>query len=124
VEIVNPGGLPSGLDSKDFGIMSVRRNLIIGDLFHRMGKVEWVGSGIGRMWDFMRAAKLEPPKFEITNFFRVIFYRDPHYSLKKSGQEAGKKGGQKRWVEKVGRKSTFTNLGKVRNALLSLYVRI
>ena len=95
VEIVNPGGLPSGLDSKDFGIMSVRRNLIIGDLFHRMGKVERIGSGIGRMRDFMRSAKLEPPKFEITNFFRVIFYRNPEYSLKKGAEKKVGETGEK-----------------------------
>jgi ATP-dependent DNA helicase RecG len=82
VEIVNPGGLPQGLDKRDFGTLSVRRNLIIADLFHRMGKVERIGSGIGRMQDIMSAAKLEPPKFEITNFFRTIFYRNPEYSQK------------------------------------------
>ena len=97
VEIVNPGGLPSGLDSKDFGTTSVRRNLIIGDIFHRMGKVERIGSGIGRMRDFMRGAKLEPPKFEITNFFRVIFYRNPEYSLKKGVEKkVGEIGGKSR----------------------------
>ncbi len=83
LEIVNPGGLPQGLDRRDFGTLSVRRNLIIADLFHRMGKVERIGSGIGRMQDIMNAAKLEPPKFEITNFFRTIFYRNPEYSQKR-----------------------------------------
>jgi ATP-dependent DNA helicase RecG len=82
VEIVNPGGLPQGLDKKDFGKMSVRRNLILADLFHRMGKVERIGSGISRMKDMLRAAGLRPPEFEVTTFFKVIFYRNPEYSMK------------------------------------------
>ena len=82
VEIVNPGGLPQGLDKRDFGKLSVRRNLILADLFHRMGKVERIGSGIRRMRDVMRAANLKPPKFEVTTFFKAIFYRNPEYSLK------------------------------------------
>ncbi|MBN1687983.1 MAG: putative DNA binding domain-containing protein [Candidatus Omnitrophica bacterium] len=102
VEIVNPGGLPQGLGQRDFGKLSVRRNLIIADLFHRMGKVERIGSGIGRMRDMMLAAKLEPPKFEIANFFRAIFYRNPEYSLKKLPEtKMGKaeKAEEKRLVE-------------------------
>jgi len=39
VEIVNPGGLPSGLTKENFGKESVRRNPIIADLFHRMPPV-------------------------------------------------------------------------------------
>jgi len=46
VEVENPGGLPSGLSPLDFGKISMRRNLLIADLFHRMGKVERIGSGI------------------------------------------------------------------------------
>lgn len=83
-----------GLNRSDFGKISVRRNLIIADIFHRMGKVERTGSGISRMRDIMRSAKLEPPRFEITNFFRAIFYRNPEYSLKhmpaKGGENAEK----------------------------------
>ena len=90
VEIVNPGGLPEGLDRRDFGKISVRRNLIIADIFHRMGKVERIGSGISRMQNIMKATKLEPPKFEMTNFFRAIFYRNPEYSLKHIPAKVGK----------------------------------
>ncbi|MGA1867708.1 MAG: ATP-binding protein [bacterium] len=39
VVIVNPGGLPSDITKANFGKESIRRNLIIADLFHRMGKV-------------------------------------------------------------------------------------
>ena len=99
VEIENPGGLPPGLPPKDFGKTSVRRNLIIADIFHRMAKVEKIGSGIRRMRDFMRKAGLREPHFEMANFFRAIFYRNPEYSLKpvaeKSIQESIQKGIQK-----------------------------
>ena len=82
VEIVNPGGLPSGVTKQNFGKESVRRNFIIADLFHRMGKVERMGGGIGRMRDLMKEAGLKGPVFEPDIFFRTIFYRHPEYSLK------------------------------------------
>ena len=75
MEIVNPGGLAPGLDEKDFGKVSIRRNEIIADLFHRMKKVEKMGSGIKRMRDAIQEAGLEPAKFELGSFFRAIFYR-------------------------------------------------
>ncbi|HBM16152.1 MAG TPA: hypothetical protein DD381_07425 [Lentisphaeria bacterium] len=104
VEIVSPGTLPAGLEEKNLGKISVRRNLILGDLFHRMGKVERIGSGIGRMKEFMAEARLEPPKFEITNFFRAVFYRNTDYSLKKSsGEKVGEKlsGNQRKILELI-----------------------
>jgi ATP-dependent DNA helicase RecG len=92
VEIENPGGLPDGITRRDFGKSSVRRNPIIADLFHRMGKVERMGSGIERMRELMRDAGLKEPVFEMDAFFWVTFYRDPRYSLKteKVGERAEK----------------------------------
>ena len=73
---------------------SIKRNPIIADLFHRMGKVERMGSGIERMRDLMREAGMKEPVFEMDTFFRVTFYRDPRYSLKADRfQKAGKKDG-------------------------------
>src|SRR3990172_12465960 len=91
VEIENPGGLPDGITRRDFAKSSVRRNPIIADLFNRMGKVERMGSGIDRMRNLMRDAGLKEPVFEMDDFFRVTFYRDPRYSLK-VGRETGEKG--------------------------------
>ena len=90
VEIENPGGLPAGVTMQSLGKSSVRRNPIIADLFHRMGKVERMGSGIDRMRDFMRHAELKEPVFETDNFFRVTFCRNLLYSLKKSGDTVEK----------------------------------
>ncbi|MDO9541530.1 MAG: ATP-binding protein [Kiritimatiellia bacterium] len=84
VEIVNPGGLPAGISKANFGKESVRRNLIIADLFHRMDKMERVGSGIGRMRELMKGAGLKEPVFESDTFFRAIFYRNPEFALKSS----------------------------------------
>lgn len=43
-----------------------------------------IDSGIDRMRDLMRDAGLKIPVFETDNFFRVIFYRNSQYSLKKT----------------------------------------
>src|SRR3990172_939309 len=101
VEIENPGGLPDGITKRDFAQSSVRRNPIIADLFHRMGKVERMGSGIERMRELMHDAGLKEPVFEMDTFFRVTFYRDPRYSLK-ADRETGEKTTQKTTQKKLG----------------------
>jgi ATP-dependent DNA helicase RecG len=85
IEIVNPGGFTNGVCESNFGRESVRRNLIIADLFHRMDKMEKIGSGIGRMRELISKAGLKEPVFEADSFFRVILYRDPRYALKSLG---------------------------------------
>src|SRR3989338_2974507 len=94
VEIVNPGGLPAGLTKENLGKESIRRNLIIADLFHRMHKVERIGSGIGRMRKFMSQSGLKEPVFEIDTFFRAIFYRNPEYALKGKSRKGSQTGSQ------------------------------
>ncbi|MDP8212981.1 MAG: ATP-binding protein [Candidatus Zapsychrus exili] len=61
-----------------------KRNLIVADLFHRMGKVERIGSGIRKMRSLMKNAGLKVPVFKSEKFFRVTFYRDLKFSLKTS----------------------------------------
>ncbi len=100
VEIVNPGGLPAGLTKENLGKESVRRNLMIADLFHRMHKVERVGSGIGRMRKFMSQSGLKEPVFEVDTFFRAIFYRSPEYALKPTEKKTVEKAVEKT-VEKT-----------------------
>ncbi|HCU24840.1 MAG TPA: ArsR family transcriptional regulator, partial [Deltaproteobacteria bacterium] len=75
VEILNPGGLPNKLSKKEFGVMSVRRNERIADLFFRLHKVERIGMGIKRIRKLIKAAGLKEPDFETDGFFRVVFYR-------------------------------------------------
>ena len=94
IEIENPGGLPRGITKENFGKTSIRRNPIIADLFHRMDKMERLGSGIERMRGLMRDADLKAPVFESENFFRAVFFRDEKYSLK-TGQKSSQKSSQK-----------------------------
>ena len=75
VEISSPGGLPPGLKPEEFGRKSVHRNRLIAEMFHRLGEVERVGTGIGRMQKFVREAGLEEPKFDFTTFFTITFKR-------------------------------------------------
>ena len=109
VEIENPGELLSGVTVNSLDKLSLRRNPVIADLFHRMGKVERLGSGIKRMRDLCREAGLKEPIFEIDPFFRVIFYRNPEYSLKNPAELMLRDSGtdlEKRFGEMVRRNSS------------------
>ena len=74
LEIYNPGGLPKGLDKKDFGKKGVRRNPLIADLLQRIGYVEKAGTGILRMKKAMKDMGLKEPQIDITGFFTITFY--------------------------------------------------
>lgn len=75
VEITNPGGLIATITQQEFGTKSFSRNPLIFGLMQRIDLVEKVGSGIKRMRDAMKDAKLIEPKFEMGGFFSVTFYR-------------------------------------------------
>jgi ATP-dependent DNA helicase RecG len=74
LEISNPGGLVKGLTIKELGKKSWRRNELISDLFHRMHKIERMGTGIKRIKDSVKAAGLKAPRFESDYFFTTTFY--------------------------------------------------
>lgn len=82
IEISNPGGLPKGLDPKDFGKKSVLRNPIIASLFHRINYIEKMGTGISRIQEHMKNAGLQPVEFQFNTFFTAIFRR-----LNRAGKE-------------------------------------
>ncbi|MDD5344565.1 MAG: ATP-binding protein [Smithella sp.] len=100
VDISNPGGLLPGVTTRNFGKESVRRNPVIADLFHRMGKVERMGTGIKRMKDLMREAGLKEPEFTSDTFFHAVFHRNPEYSLKRAGG-LGKEKSKEKSREKI-----------------------
>ena len=75
VEISNPGGLISVISEEEFGHKSFSRNPLIFGLMQRIDLVEKVGSGITRMQDAMKEAKLPVPVFEMGGFFTVKFFR-------------------------------------------------
>lgn len=83
IEVSNPGGLTSAISLTDFGTKSHSRNPLIFGLFVRIRMVEQVGSGIGRIKDQMKAAKLSEPLFKTAGMFTVVLQR-PQKSTGKS----------------------------------------
>lgn len=78
LEIVNPGGLVSGLKLKDLGRVSRPRNLLLFSLMARMDLVEQIGSGIKRIRSAVRDYGLEPPLIEAdADWFTITFRRKP-----------------------------------------------
>ena len=75
VEISDPGTLPPGMKPEDLGTKSVRRNKLLADLFHRLGEVEKVGSGILRIEQTLKEAKVPPMRSRFTGFCTFIFDR-------------------------------------------------
>ncbi|MDR1508239.1 MAG: putative DNA binding domain-containing protein [Synergistaceae bacterium] len=75
VDIVSPGGVCKGISPENFGAVSVIRNPIIAKMFFRIGYIEQMGTGIGRMRNAAREANIADPKFEFTAFFKVTFKR-------------------------------------------------
>jgi len=73
VEITNPGGLVPGFRLEELGRFSLPRNPLLADLFFRLGYVEKVGTGIGRIRTAMAKVGLSEPIFESGLFFTVKF---------------------------------------------------
>lgn len=73
LRVINPGGLLPGFRVEDLGRFSAPRNPLIADLFHRMGYVERVGTGVRRIRDAVAEAGLEAPEFESHFFFVIRF---------------------------------------------------
>jgi len=109
VEIINPGGLVSGLKLADLGRVSMPRNPLLFALMHRLELVEDVGSGIRRIRDEMKNYGLEKPLIETGEaWFSIAFMRKPQdaaleHSTQKPTQESEKRDGTG-LVEKVGRR--------------------
>ena len=76
LEISNPGGLPKGLDKKDFGKRTLARNPLLASLLNRVGYIEKLGTGIQRMRSALKSEDLPAPTFQFDYFFTVIFKRN------------------------------------------------
>jgi ATP-dependent DNA helicase RecG len=76
VDIVSPGGLCKGITLENFGTVTITRNPIIASMFFRIDYIEQMGTGIGRMRNATRAAKVAEPEFAFSGFFRVTFKRN------------------------------------------------
>ena len=75
LEIVTPGGLPAGMREKDLGIRSVPRNPLLFGMFHLMGMVEQIGSGIRRIRQECRDYGVEEPVIEVSDNWVVTTFK-------------------------------------------------
>jgi len=74
VEIISPGGLPEGMSEATYlySQISIPRNTVIADVFHRLHIIEKFGTGIDRIRDEY-IGFISQPQFEITSdFIRVV----------------------------------------------------
>ena len=74
IEIVSPGGLPSGITEEEYlsGKLSVLRNRNLANVFYRLGFVEIFGTGITRIKQ-LYAEGLIKPEFEVSeNAIKIV----------------------------------------------------
>nr|WP_106788567.1 ATP-binding protein [Massilistercora timonensis] len=67
IEIISPGGLPSGITKDEYlsGKLSVLRNRNLANVFYRLGFVEIFGTGITRIKQFYEESLMQPD-FEVS----------------------------------------------------------
>ena len=74
IEIISPGGLPSGITEEEYlaGKLSVLRNRNLANVFYRLGFVEIFGTGITRIKQLYEEG-LKQPDFEVSeNTIKII----------------------------------------------------
>ena len=74
IEVVSPGGLPSGITAEEYfsGKLSVLRNRNLANVFYRLGFVEIFGTGITRI-KLLYEEGLIKPDFEVSeNAIRIV----------------------------------------------------
>ena len=76
VEITSPGGICKGITPENFGKISITRNSIVASMLFRIDYIEQMGTGILRMKNAAKTAKVAEPKFDLHDFFRVTFKRN------------------------------------------------
>jgi len=74
VEIVSPGGLPSGISEDEYidGQISLLRNPILGNVFFRLRYIEKFGTGIMRIKQSYKGAIIQPQFKIYTNSISII----------------------------------------------------
>ena len=74
IEIISPGGLPSGITEEEYlsGKISVLRNRNLANVFYRLGFVEIFGTGITRIKQLYEEG-LKKPGFEVSeNTIKIV----------------------------------------------------
>jgi len=87
VEIVSPGGLPDGMTKGDLGAKSLPRNPLLFSMLHRMGVVEYIGSGIRRILDRCREHGVPEPVIDVSGQWVTVTF--PRPDPDGQGQECG-----------------------------------
>ena len=79
VEVWSAGKFPNGItpESLKHAHLSVQRNPIIAEGFHRAGLIEKWGRGTNRVAEMCRAAGIAPPEFEEITGAAVVTFRVP-----------------------------------------------
>jgi ATP-dependent DNA helicase RecG len=74
VEIVSPGGLPSGISEAEYlkGDVAVLRNPVIANIFYRLNYIENLGTGIRRIKEAYRNYTIKPTFSVFENSIRVV----------------------------------------------------
>ena len=75
--IINLGNVCKGITGENFGTVSIARNSVIAGLLYRIGYIEQMGTGIARMKNAAKDASIAEPIFEMSDFFKVSFKRNP-----------------------------------------------
>lgn len=122
VVISNPGGLPKGIESKNFGKLSMSRNPIIASLLQRSDYIEKMGTGIRKIYNAMLAAGLPEPEFDTEGFFVVTFKRESYLKSYSAGDRVGESSGNN-VGDSVG-ESVGDSVGDNREALSELQEEI
>ena len=74
IEIVSPGGLPSGITEEEYlsGKLSVLRNRNLANVFYRLGFVEIFGTGITRIKQLYAEGSVKP-EFDVSeNAIKIV----------------------------------------------------
>lgn len=73
LEVISPGGLPSGISEKDYleGNISILRNPIVGNVFFRLHHIEKFGTGVKRIMDSYRNSVIKPKFLISDNFIKI-----------------------------------------------------
>lgn len=109
MEISNPGGLTSAIAPSEFGTKSHSRNPLIFGLFVRIDMVEQVGSGVGRMKDVLKEAKLPAPEFKMDGMFTVVFHRMiTEKTVEKTVKKTVEKSSRERIIELIKDNASIT----------------
>ncbi|MDR2869456.1 MAG: putative DNA binding domain-containing protein [Deferribacteraceae bacterium] len=75
VDITSPGSACKGITLENFGTVSITRNSIIASMLHRINYIEQMGTGIVRMKNATKEAKVAEPVFKLEGFFKTTFKR-------------------------------------------------